>query len=53
MSTYNVYIGEYLIMENVPGQDVKDKMEHVRSFFNHYPDDESRKEDIRIVKNGD
>ena len=51
MSTYNVYIGEYLIMENVPGQDVKDKMEHVRAFFNYYPDDENRKEDIRIVKN--
>ncbi len=40
-------------MENVPGQDVKDKMEHVRAFFNYYPDDESRKEDIRIVKNED
>ena len=51
MSTYNVYIGEYLIMENVPGQDIKDKMEHVRAFFNYYPDDETRKEDIRIVKN--
>tara|TARA_Y100000817_G_scaffold126216_1_gene98999 strand:- start:208 stop:366 length:159 start_codon:yes stop_codon:yes gene_type:complete len=51
MSTYNVYIGDYLIMENVPGQDVKDKMEHVRAFFNYYPDDENRKEEIRIVKN--
>ena len=39
MSTYNVYIGEYLIMENVPGQDVKDKMEHIRDFFNHFPYD--------------
>ena len=38
-------------MENVPGQDVKDKMEHVRSFFNYYPDDENRIEEIRIVKN--
>ena len=53
MSTYNVYIGDYLIMENVPAQDVKGKMDHVRDFLNHYPDDESRKEDIRIVKNGD
>ena len=51
MSTYNVYIGDYLIMENVPGQDVKDKMEHVRAFFNYYPDDENHKEEIRIVKN--
>ena len=51
MTTYNVYIGEYLIMENVPGQDVKVKMEHVRAFFNYYPDDENRKEEIRIVKN--
>ena len=40
-------------MENVPAQDVKGNMDHVRDFFNHYPDDESRKEDIRIVKNGD
>ena len=31
--------------------DVKDKMEHVRAFFNYYPDDENRKEEIRIVKN--
>ena len=53
MSTYNVYIGDNLIMENVPGQDVKGKMEHVRAFFSLYPDDENRKEDIRIVKNGD
>ena len=51
MNTYNVYIGDYLIMENVPGQDVKDKMEHVRAFFNYYPDDENRKEENRIVKN--
>ena len=51
MSTYNVYIGDNLIMENVPGQDVKGKMEHVRTFFSLYPDDENRKEEIRIVKN--
>ena len=51
MSTYNITIGGYLIAENVPGQEVKDKLEHIKAFFNYYPDDELRKEEIAVIKN--
>ena len=51
MSTYNITIGGYLIAENVPGRDVKDKLQHIKAFFNYYPDDELRKEEIAVIKN--
>ena len=51
MSTYNITIGGYLIAENVPGTDVKDKLQHIKAFFNYYPDDDLRKEEILVTKN--
>ena len=51
MTTYNITIGGYLIAENVPGRDVKDKLQHIKAFFNYYPDDELRTEEIAVIKN--
>ena len=51
MSTFNVYIGDSLVMEKVPDYDVKHKLEYLREYFKHYPDDELRKEEIKVVKN--
>ena len=51
MSTYNITIGGYLIAENVPGREVKDKLQHIKAFFNYYPDDELRTEEIAVIKN--
>ena len=50
MSTYNITIGGYLIAENVPGREVKDKLQHIKAFFNYYPDDELRTEEIAVIK---
>ena len=51
MSTYNVYIGEKLIMEEVPQTDLKHKLEFLRAYFTHYPSDDLRNEEIKVVKN--
>ena len=51
MTTYNITIGGYLIAENVPGRDVKDNLQHIKAFFNYYPDDELRTEEIAVIKN--
>tara|TARA_B100001113_G_scaffold235973_1_gene194047 strand:- start:1093 stop:1263 length:171 start_codon:yes stop_codon:yes gene_type:complete len=51
MSTFNVYIGDSLVMEKVPDYDVKHKLEYLREYFKHYPDDELRKEEIKVIKN--
>ena len=51
MSTYNIYMGDNLIAENVPGTDVKDKLQHIKAFFNYYPDDDLRREEILVTKN--
>ena len=50
MSIYNIYLGGELIVENVPGTEVKDKLQHIKAFFNYYPDDELRKEEISVIK---
>ena len=51
MSTYKITIGGYLIAENVPGTDGKDKLQHIKAFFNYYPDDDLRREEILVTKN--
>ena len=51
MSTFNVYIGDNLIMESIPGTDIKHKLDYITEYFKHYPDDERRKEDIKVIKN--
>ena len=51
MSTYNISIGGYLVAENVPSADVKDKLQHIKAFFNYYPDDDLRREEILVTKN--
>ena len=51
MSTYNVYIGDSLVMEKIPDYDVKHKLEYLREYFKHYPDDELRNEEIKVIKN--
>ena len=51
MSTYNVYIGENLIMEKVPHHDIKHKLEYITEYFKHYPSDDLRTEEIKVVKN--
>ena len=50
MSIYNIYLGGELIVENMPGTEVKDKLQHIKAFFNYYPDDELRKEEIAVIK---
>ena len=51
MSTYNVYIGENLIMEEIDESDLKHKLEFLRAYFTHYPSDELRSQEIKVVKN--
>ena len=51
MNTYNVYIDENLIMKNIPEGDIKHKLEYLNEYFKHYPDDDLRYEEIRVVKN--
>ena len=51
MSTFNVYIGENLIMEKVPESDIKHKLEYITEYFRHYPSDELRTQEIKVVKN--
>ena len=48
MNTYNVYIADKVIMEEVEERDLKHKLEFLRAYFTHYPDDELRHEE-RIV----
>ena len=51
MSTFNVYIGDNLIMESIPDTAIKHKLEYITEYFKHYPDDELRKEEIKVIKN--
>ena len=51
MSTYNVYIGENLIMKEVPDYDIKHKLEYITEYFKHYPSDDLRTQEIKVVKN--
>ena len=51
MSTFNVYIGENLIMEKVPESDIKHKLEYITEYFRHYPSDDLRTQEIKVVKN--
>ena len=51
MNTYNVYIGEKLLIEDCPEIDLKHKLEFIRAYFTHYPEDELRKEEILVKKN--
>ena len=34
MSTFNVYIGDNLIMESIPDTDIKHKLEYITEYFN-------------------
>tara|TARA_E500000331_G_scaffold188571_1_gene181506 strand:- start:2196 stop:2354 length:159 start_codon:yes stop_codon:yes gene_type:complete len=51
MNTYNVFIGGKKIMDEVEERDLKHKLEFLRAYFTHYPDDELRNEEIKVVKN--
>ena len=51
MNTYNVFIGDKEIMSEVSEHDLKYKLEFLRAYFTHYPDDELRNEEIKVVKN--
>ena len=51
MNTYNVYIANKVIMEDVEERDLKHKLEFLRAYFTHYPDDELRTEEIKVIKN--
>tara|TARA_Y200000002_G_scaffold237569_1_gene196279 strand:+ start:556 stop:726 length:171 start_codon:yes stop_codon:yes gene_type:complete len=51
MNTYNVYIGDNLIMEDIPVADIKHKLEYLKEYFKNYPNDELRKEEIKVIKN--
>ena len=51
MSTFNVYIGENLIMEKGPESDIKNKLEYITEYFRHYPSDDLRTQEIKVVKN--
>tara|TARA_Y100001934_G_C12240593_1_gene720092 strand:+ start:998 stop:1168 length:171 start_codon:yes stop_codon:yes gene_type:complete len=51
MNTYNVYIGGNLIMKEVPVGDIKHKLSYLKEYFKNYPDDELRKEEIKVIKN--
>tara|TARA_B100000131_G_scaffold318529_1_gene362594 strand:+ start:1571 stop:1738 length:168 start_codon:yes stop_codon:yes gene_type:complete len=51
MNTYNVYIANKIIMEKVEERDLKHKLEFLRAYFTHYPDDELRHEEIKVIKN--
>ena len=51
MSTFNVYIGENLIMKEVPDYDIKHKLEYITEYFKHYPSDDLRTQEIKVVKN--
>tara|TARA_B100000287_G_scaffold271704_1_gene255818 strand:+ start:179 stop:346 length:168 start_codon:yes stop_codon:yes gene_type:complete len=50
MNTYNVFIGGKKIMEEVEERDLKHKLEFLRVYFTHYPDDELRHEEIVVKK---
>tara|TARA_B100000945_G_C20312684_1_gene563635 strand:+ start:425 stop:583 length:159 start_codon:yes stop_codon:yes gene_type:complete len=50
MNTYNVFIGDKEIMSDVQETDLKHKLEFLRAYFTHYPDDELRNEEIKVVK---
>ena len=51
MNTYNVYIGDILIMEDIPVGDIKHKLSYLKEYFKNYPNDELRKEEIKVIKN--
>ena len=51
MNTYNVYIGDNLIMEDIPVGDIKHKLSYLKEYFKNYPNDELRKEEIKVIKN--
>tara|TARA_A100001388_G_scaffold220620_1_gene171289 strand:- start:698 stop:868 length:171 start_codon:yes stop_codon:yes gene_type:complete len=51
MNTYNVYIGDNLIMEDIPVGDIKHKLAYLTEYFKNYPNDELRKEEIKVIKN--
>ena len=51
MNTYNVFIGGKKIMNEVEERDLKHKLEFLRAYFTHYPDDELRHEEIKVIKN--
>ncbi len=38
-------------MEEVPQTDLKHKLEFLRAYFTHYPSDDLRNEEIKVVKN--
>jgi|TARA_B100000029_G_scaffold461579_1_gene493460 hypothetical protein len=50
MNIYNVYIGDKLIMDEVEEPDLKHKLEFLRAYFTHYPDDELRSQEIKVIK---
>tara|TARA_B100001250_G_scaffold331176_1_gene296223 strand:+ start:25 stop:180 length:156 start_codon:yes stop_codon:yes gene_type:complete len=50
MNTYNVFIGGKEIMSNVSEHDLKYKLEFIRAYFTHYPDDELKGEEIVVKK---
>tara|TARA_B100000287_G_scaffold213136_1_gene201215 strand:+ start:1516 stop:1674 length:159 start_codon:yes stop_codon:yes gene_type:complete len=50
MNTYNVFIGDKEIMSEVSEHDLKYKLEFLRAYFTHYPDDELKNEQIKVVK---
>ena len=51
MNTYNVFIGDKEVMSDVQETDLKHKLEFLRAYFTHYPDDELLQEEIKVVKN--
>tara|TARA_B100001057_G_C22686285_1_gene885838 strand:+ start:152 stop:322 length:171 start_codon:yes stop_codon:yes gene_type:complete len=51
MNTYNVYIGNNLVMEDIPVGDIKHKLAYLKEYFKNYPNDELRKEEIKVIKN--
>ena len=38
-------------MESIPDYDIKHKLEYITEYFKNYPDDDLRKEEIKVIKN--
>ena len=38
-------------MEDIPVGDIKHKLEYLTEYFKNYPNDELRKEEIKVIKN--
>ena len=38
-------------MEDIPAGDIKHKLSYLKEYFKNYPNEELRKEEIKVIKN--